>query len=278
MGLVDKLKQSAAIANVHIQGSEEQRLEGILNEMFYLEKVPEEETKFVKQVMTRGLETQERVGLHASALIVKEEEFCVRAQVLSLIYRQLQGEQVNPKLKRIFEQGNAIHEKWQRLFIRAGYSKAEDLDLTQFNEEYMISFTPDILCDIPKFYKGRMVGEIKSVNTKQFCRMPYHPSAGKQLQWYMFLTGIHKGFVLSEDKNTQDFKLEVYDYDPHKVADFIARAEEIKYHYERVFACGKMVRRPADATSPACKRCSKCAMKLSCWDLPGGKQLIKSKE
>lgn len=274
MGLVDNIKKQAKGNNTKIQSSDAAELEKILNSLFYLEKNVKEETKFVKTVMTRGLESQERKGLHASALIAGEKEFCLRAQVLSLIYKQLQGENVPIGLKRIFEEGNAIHEKWQRLFLRGGFSTADDLDVTQFNEKFKISFTPDIICRIPQFYDGEMVGEIKSVNTHQFRNMQHHPSAGKQLQWYMFLTGIHKGFVLSEDKNTQDFKLEVYSYDVHKVADFIERAEECIFYYERALNEGRMIARPEDAVSYDCKRCTKCSMKDACWNRPNGKTRI----
>lgn len=274
MGLVDDIKKEAKGNRTIIQSSEAQELSKILNNLFYLDKNIEEESKFVKQVMTRGAETQERIGLHASALITGDKDFCVRQQVLSLMYRQLQGEQINVGLKRIFEQGNAIHEKWQRMFIRAGYSKAKDLDVTQFNKKFKISFTPDIICEIPEFYDGKMVGEIKSVNTFQFQHMTRHPSAWKQCQWYMYLTGIHKGFVLSEDKNTQEFKIEVYDFDQSIVDPFIDRAEEIKYYYKRVMTEHKMVKRPTDAKKPDCKRCQSCPMRNACWNINGGGKLI----
>ena len=271
MGLIDSIKESAKGNNTKIQSSEAAKLEKIFNNMFYCDKDIEEETKFVKQVMTRGSDTQERKGLHASALIASEKDFCLRAQVLSLFYKQLQRDNVNIGLARIFEEGNAIHEKWQRLLIRAGYSKAKYLDYTRYNEEYMISYTPDVICKIPEFYDGLMVGEIKSVNTFQFKKMVRHPSAWKQLQWYMFLTGIHKGFVLCDDKNTQDFKLEVYDYDPKLVSTFIDRAEQIVYYHDRLLSKHKMVKRPKDATSSTCKKCDKCAMKDACWNIGMGR-------
>lgn len=274
MGLVDDIKKEAKGNRTIIQSSEAQELSKILNNLFYLDKNIEEESKFVKQVMTRGAETQERIGLHASALITGDKDFCVRQQVLSLIYRQLQGEQINVGLMRIFEQGNAIHEKWQRMFIRAGYSTANDLDVTQFNKKFKISFTPDIICEIPEFHDGKMIGEIKSVNTFQFQHMTRHPSAWKQCQWYMYLTGIHKGFVLSEDKNTQEFKLEVYDFDQSIVDPFIDRAEEIKYYYKRVMTEHKMVKRPTDAKKPDCKRCQSCPMRNACWNINGGGKRI----
>lgn len=284
MGLVDNIKKEAQGNRTKIQSSDATALEKIFNNMFYLPKNIPEETKFVKQVMTRGLESQERVGLHASAMLVSEKDFCLRAQVLSLIYKQLQGQQTPVGLMRIFEQGNAIHEKWQRLLIRAGYGKAKDMDYTRFCDDYMLSYTPDIDCLIPEFFEGRMIGEIKSVNTYQFQRMPKHPSAWKQCQWYMHLCikkakeegtwngkDYAKGFVLSEDKNTQDFKLEVYDYDPTKIEPFAGRAESIMFNYDRVFEEHKMVARPKDANSPTCKRCKECFMREACWNIGKGK-------
>lgn len=155
--------------------------------MFYTEHDIEEETKFIHQVMTRGLESQERVGLHASSLIVGDKVWCTRQEVLSLLYKQVQKENTSIGLLRIFEEGNAIHEKWQRLLIRAGYGKAKTMDRTRFNTEYEVSYTPDIVCRIPEFFDGVMVGEIKSVNSFSFKKMTEHPSAKKQLQLYMFL-------------------------------------------------------------------------------------------
>lgn len=287
MGLIDNIKKEAQGNRTKIQSSEASSLEKILNNMFFLDKNIEEETKFVKQVMTRGLESQERVGLHASAMLVGDKEFCLRAQVLSLIYKQLQGEQIPVGLKRIFEEGNAIHEKWQRLFIRAGYGKAKHMDFTRMCDDYMLSYTPDIDCLIPEFFEGRMIGEIKSVNTFQFQKMSKHPSAWKQNQWYMHLCikalkekgkwngkDYIKGFVLNEDKNTQDFKIEVYNYDPLLVAPYVDRAESIMYHYNRVFDERKMVARPKDANSPTCKRCKECFMREACWNIGMGKVRI----
>ena len=278
MGLINNIKSEAKGNRTKIQSSDAAALEKILNRMFYLPKDIKGEAAFVEQVMTRGLESTERVGLHASALIVSDNKFCLRQQVLSLMYKQLQGEQMSIGLKRIFEEGNAIHEKWQRMFIRAGYSKANDLDVTQFNKKFRISFTPDIICEIPEFYDGKMIGEIKSVNTFQFQHMTRHPSAWKQCQWYMYLTGIHKGFVLSEDKNTQEFKIEVYDFDQSIVDPFIERAEEIKYYYKRVMTEHKMVKRPTDAKKPDCKRCQSCPMRNACWNINGGGKRITEGE
>lgn len=101
MGILDDIKKEATGNRTKIQSSEASQLEKLFNNMFFIEKNVDEEARFVKQVMTRGAETQERVGLHASALIKGDKEFCLRQQVLSLIYRQLQGEQISVDRKSV---------------------------------------------------------------------------------------------------------------------------------------------------------------------------------
>lgn len=279
MGLIDEIKKSAEKNGSKLQSTEARDLEVILNKLFYLDKNIDEEVAFVKQVMTRGLESQERIGLHASAMIVSDKQFCARQQVLSLFFKQLQGEQINVGTKRIFEEGNAIHEKWQRLLIRGGYAKAKTLDKTRFDNDYKISFTPDIVCKIPDFYEAPLVGEIKSVNPFVFKKMTSHPSAHKQLQFYMYLLqkakgnlnddsdlSYKKGFVLCDDKGTQDFKLFIYDYEPETVAPFIERCQEVEYHYNNFVDNNKMVGRKKDCTSYNCKLAESCPMKDACWN------------
>ena len=114
MGLLDDIKKEADTNRTKIQTSEEQEVEHILNSLHYLDKDIENELLFLKSVMTRGQESQERKGLHASAIIVSDDKFCYRQQVLSLFYKQLQGEQVPVNLKRIFTEGDAIHNVYFR--------------------------------------------------------------------------------------------------------------------------------------------------------------------
>ena len=262
MGLLDDIKKEADDKRVKIQSSEEKELEQKLNNLHYLDKNIEKELVFLKSVMTRGQETTERKGLHASAIILSDDKFCYRQQVLSLFYKQAQGEQVPVNLKRIFTEGDAIHEKWQRLFIRGGYAEPLDCDRTQFADEFDLQFTPDLICNI---YGVEMVGEIKSVNSFIFKKQKNHASGKKQLQLYMYLTGIKKGFVLCEDKNTQDIKLYIYDADYKQVEPYIARLEKIQYYKHRLQDKGKMVARHEKCTGYDCKMAEQCPMREVCY-------------
>lgn len=284
MGVVDDIKKNAKDGNYKIQSSDEQKLEGIFNRMFFTEHDIEEETKFIHHIMTRGLETQERVGLHCSSVICGDNTFCLRQQVLSLFFKQLQNEHIGVVQKRIFEEGNAIHEKWQRLFIRAGYAKAKTLDRTRFDDEYFLSYTPDIVCRIPEFFEGAMVGEIKSVNSYVFKKMQIHASARKQLLMYMAMCiraakkkgkwngkDYTKGFVLCDSKNDQEFRVFLYDVDYDFVVQYIQRLEEIA-HWKNVFEEERrMPKRHKNATSYDCKLCSGCMMKDACWNKGSGR-------
>lgn len=273
MKLSDAIKNEAQKKGVKIQSSEEAALEKRLNKMFYLDKSPKEELKFLEQVITRGTGTQERFGLHASAIIVSESKFCLRQQVLSLIYKQRQSEDVAPGLKRIFEEGNAIHEKWQRMFIRAKVTTADQCDLSQFNKQYSVSFTPDIICSIPdkQYDWNNMICEIKSVNTFQFSKMSDHPSGKLQLQFYMYLTGAERGFTLCEDKNSQDIKIKIYNYEEEKVKPFIDRLEAIKQAKDNLYKTKKMVARKQGCNTVGCKTADACPMRDACYNVGIGR-------
>ena len=93
-----------------------------------------------------------------------------------------------------------------------------------------------------------MVGEIKSVNTFQFKKQKYHASGRKQLQLYMYLTDIHDGFVLCEDKNTQEIKVYLYRFNYKEVEPYIARLEKVQYYKHRLETKGKLVQRHEKCT------------------------------
>lgn len=267
MGLLDDIKAEAEGNRTRIQTTQDTELEHKLNQLFYLPKNIEKETKFVHLVMTRGQETEERKGLHASAIIATDDKFCYRQQVLSLFYKQLQGEQNDVKLMRIFAEGDAIHEKWQRLFIRGGYSEPEELDRTQYNNDYDLQFTPDILCTIDGI---EMVGEIKSMNTYAFQKMvksvKAHPSGEKQLQLYLWLTGRKIGFTLCEDKNTQEIRVKIVKADISQITQYIHRLENIRYYKERLTEKGRLVKRHKNCTGYQCKMASACPMRDVCYN------------
>lgn len=276
MGLMESIKKDAQNTFTEIKSTEEEHIEHMLNELFYLDKNIPKELEFLKSVMTRGAETQERKGLHASAMIVSDDKFCYRQQVLSLFYKQLQGEQTSVGLKRIFAEGDAIHEKWQRLFIRGGLCKPLDCDYSRFAEDFDLSYTPDIICQIPVNYsltgvydekveKVPYIVEIKSVNTFTYKKQKYHASGRKQCQLYMYLTGIHNGIVLCDDKNTQEFKVYKYEYNPNEIKKEIRRLEQVQEYKRQLLEQKKLVKRHEKCTGYTSKKAQECPMRDICF-------------
>lgn len=272
MSLSSRIKDSAKKAGATIQTSEEQRLQTELNKLFYLDRKPKEELEFLKHIMTRGQETQERVGLHLSAMIESDKKYCMRQQVLSLIYKQRQGETVQIGLKRIFEEGNAIHEKWQRLFIRGGYSNAKMMDVSYLDDRYQVSFTPDIIARIPDFFDGTpFVVEIKSMNTYAFQKASSHPSGEKQANMYSYLKRIRNYVVLAEDKNNQDFKCFIRQFDPEKAKPTVERLKAVQVAKNEFLNEHKMCPRHDECKKVTNKKADECPMRDACFNVGMGR-------
>lgn len=274
MGLISDIKSGAAQKHLQIGTPIERDIVAEINKLFCLDPVPEKEIAFIDQMFTRGADTGERTGLHASAVIAAEDAFCIRQQVLSLLYRQLQGEQINPRLKRIFSAGDYIHEKYQRLFLRGGWCEPEDLDYTRYVVECDLSYTPDAIIHTPALFDGeRCVVEIKSMNTYSFKDAKEHPSGKKQCLLYMRLTDIKHGIVLCEDKNTQDIRVFYYkwpgpDGEYARLVDtYMDRLVDIQHRKQRALDMGRMPKRHCKCSDISTEKAKCCPMRDACFGI-----------
>ena len=226
---------------------------------------------------------EDRYGLHASAVIASDEEFCYRAQLLSLFYRQNQGEQLPIKLLKIFAQGNAMHEKWYKLFKKAGIDVA--IERTLWLPQYDLSFTIDALLDFNKPL-GRdpdeQVCDIKSQSSFIFKKSRGHPSGEKQVNFYLWALSVYtgvphrKGFVLVDSKDDQEIKVVPVKYSKEKVAPYVYRLKEIQ-RKEQEFVESK-IGPPRKCKSCDCKLASKCSMKDACWNIGKGRRKLSEEE
>ena len=239
-------------------------IEQVLNKLFYASTNPKEELEMLKMQFRQ--KQGDRYGLHASSLLASEEIFCYREQILSLFYKQAQGENIKIGLKRIFEEGNFIGEKWQRLFIRGGIGVKEDMDISRFIPEYDLSYTPDAKVVIAK---KKWIVETKSQNTFLFKKQTGHPSGMKQLKLYMFLEQVENGFVLVEDKNSQEFKILPAKNKEEDLDYIIERLERIQV-YKKQF---KKLKKPPEriCEQDSCKRALTCNMRGACFNIGMGR-------
>lgn len=244
-------------------------IEQKLNSLFYCANKPKEETKMI---IMQAEQDRVRTGLHLSAILASEKDFCYREQVLSLFFHMHQGEEIPIGLKRIFQEGTSIGEKWQRLFLRGGIGKLADMDMSQFKPEYDLSFTPDAILTIGK---KKYVCEIKSQNTFIYSKQKGHPAGEKQLRMYMYLTGIHDGFVLVDNKNDQNFKVIMCHHDEELILPFIERLEAIQEYKDIFLDTKKPPKRICDKVT--CKRAKGCNMREACWNIGMGRVKLNVK-
>jgi len=258
MGIKDEILKSVG------KDPEEIKIMNALKKCFYAEHKPDEEARMVKMIQLKNGESRERIGLHGSTVL--KDDICYRAQVLSLLFKQSQGEELPLETLAIFEEGNAIHEKWQRLFIRGGLGNAVDMDRTRFAQGYELLYTPDAIINI----NGKQyVVEIKSMNTFSYKQNNEHPTGGKQCLLYMYLCNIQNGFVLMEDKNTQDFKIQLVGYDEQKIQPMIERLKEIQKLKAEFIKTKKPPKRICENSE--CKQAESCFMRDCCWNIGAGR-------
>ena len=213
---------------------------------------------------------EDRYGLHASAIIASDEEFCYRAQLLSLFYKQNQGEQLPLKQLKVFSQGNAMHEKWYKLFRKAGIDVA--IERTLWLPKYDLSFTIDALLNL---FNEEYVCDIKSQNSFSFKKQKGHPHGEKQVNFYLWAlsqyTGVEhtKGFVLVDSKDDQEIKVVMVHRDDEKNVEYIERLTELQ-DMKKVFLKEHQAP-PRKCSNSSCKQASKCFMRDACWNIGKGR-------
>lgn len=213
---------------------------------------------------------ENRYGLHASAILASDNKFCFREQVLSLFYEMNQGEQLPIKALKIFAQGNAMHEKWYKLFKRAGIDVAIERSL--FLKKYDLSFTIDALLNL---FNEEIICDVKSQNSFAFKKSKGHPSGEKQVNFYLWAlskyTGVphRKGFVLVDSKDDQEIRIVPVKYNKEKVVPYVERLKTIQ-DMKKEFIENKELPKRKCANCDT-KRASQCNMRDACFNIGKGR-------
>ena len=213
---------------------------------------------------------ENRYGLHASAILASDNEFCFREQVLSLFYEMNQGEQLPIKALKVFAQGNAMHEKWYKLFKRAGIDVAIERSL--FLKKYDLSFTIDALLNL---FNEEIICDVKSQNSFAFKKSKGHPSGEKQVNFYLWAlskyTGVphRKGFVLVDSKDDQEIRLVPVKYNKEKVVPYVERLKAIQDMKKEFMESKELPKRKCANCDT--KRASQCNMRDACFNIGKGR-------
>jgi len=124
-----------------------------------------------------------------------------------------------PKLIRIMENGNSMHERYQTWFEEMGILVANEFPIKV--PELRISGRLDSIITTKDIIPGVddvAIVELKSANDKKFAQMVKsnepNPDYYAQIQLYMELLKIPYGLIFIENKNNQEILEFLVDYDP----------------------------------------------------------------
>lgn len=224
----------------------------------------------LERLFVEARDHENRYGLHASAILASENEFCFREQVLSLFFEMNQGKQLPVKLLKVFAQGNAMHEKWYTLFRQAGIDVAIERSL--FMPKYDLSFTIDALLNI---FGEEIICDVKSQNTFVFKKQKGHPSGEKQVNFYLWALSVYtgvphrKGFVLVDSKDDQEIKVIPVAYSKAAVAPYVDRLRIIQDLKKGWLEARQMPKRKCKNCDE--KRAMQCNMRDACFNVGIGR-------
>lgn len=166
--------------------------------------------------------------------------------------------------------GTEAHERIQKLFEKTG-------DLVEA-ERKVISEDPPIFgfADLVIKWQGQeVVGEIKTTTQESFVsKSAKNTGAGYhllQVLIYMKVLGLEKGFLLYENKNTQQLLLLPVTWNKDNTKLINDTFEWMREVYDNA-KNGELPNRPYTQKSPACKA---CPFFTHCWNDAEGTKVIK---
>lgn len=164
----------------------------------------------------------------------------------------------NARSERIFSVGNSMHERYQKYFDDMGVLVEAEMPLPQREGCPPVSGFIDAVI---KWGDDDVVVELKSIKHEGFLmRKTYKKPTEdhyRQIQWYMHYTGIEKGIVLYECKNTQEILVFKIRYDKEFCEKLVKKYDKL---YKK--AIGDKPNRPYGRSS---QKCQYCKLLTVCW-------------
>ena len=116
----------------------------------------------------------------------------------------LQWEDLDPRIKRIFDVGASLEDRMDKYFTKMNIVKAREMSLKM--DSPPISGRLDFLINHPT--RGEAVLELKSINDRGFKELKSSPKHDHFIQLQIYLNMLNKdyGIVLYENKNDQNLK------------------------------------------------------------------------
>ncbi|MEM4641152.1 MAG: CRISPR-associated protein Cas4 [Candidatus Pacearchaeota archaeon] len=155
-----------------------------------------------------------------TTFFVSDAGKCPRAIWFSL--KNYPKKEIDARVMRIFEHGDHTHMRILGVLFSLGLVNAVEIEIP--NNE-LIHGRADAIINI----KGEpYVVEIKSVNAARFKKESPDEDHVKQLQLYLYFFKIKKGILIYENKDTQELKEFLINYDENIVKKIFSEFNKLK--------------------------------------------------
>jgi CRISPR/Cas system-associated exonuclease Cas4 (RecB family) len=163
-----------------------------------------------------------------------------------------------PRTQRIFDNGHAMHERYNIYFEKMGIVLASEQPI--WNDDPPIESTLDLIID----WGGPKIVELKSINDGGFI---YRRVAGapkddhyRQIQMYMKVTGIHEGYVIYENKNDQEILVFPVSLDEVFI-------EKLWKKLRKIYKAVQDDVKPVRPYKQSGEKCQRCPLREHCWNV-----------
>lgn len=232
--------------------------------------IPAVEKVAIKQQLESTRDTQH---LHPSEICKKS--WCPRSSWYTIKGYAKEEKRYSFQTLNVFEEGHSIHRKWQNWMQEAGILESSEVAI--YNDEHLLMGHAD---GIINDKKGKAVVEIKSIGAGTIryegydlwsstespddmwkkIHKPFY-SHLRQINLYMYCTGIHVGILLYEWKATQEVKEFHVRYQPSLIEDILFSCKNVI----RGLESGIPPMRPSWIENSTNLVCKTCPFKGACW-------------
>ncbi|MDP2950794.1 MAG: PD-(D/E)XK nuclease family protein [bacterium] len=170
-------------------------------------------------------------------------------------FKQAHKEKRDPRLMRIFEAGEWLHRYIYNVLYQSKIGVVTEVPMPP---DDMISGRTDAIVSI----KGEnYILDIKTINSFQFKLLQGgKPEHQFQVQLYMHFLKIHKAILLYIDKDKQDLREFVVDYDEKLAQVLLEGLEELKNQIEKDVVPGALIDYPKNSQCAYCQYKSVCKL------------------
>jgi hypothetical protein len=238
-------------------------------------------TAQVAEIYKNGQVPSIRDGLHVSD-VFHRKFLCWRKMVFLALYKQ-DSVIHSATLSARFETGNAIHARWQGNVGRAVTN--HHIEYQHLETFWRLLFTPDIIADYlwpDALVPEPTIWELKGYNSAEYGRLTRKGKlpvdAILQCTLYMWFTGIHRGLVVVENKDTQAFSVWPVEYNEELVMPLVPTFDHIKADVDAHLENPDVLPdRLAECTAPDAEIPSSCAGCTACFSNPAERIQLRRK-